>query len=528
MRGDSGFPVRIRFAKRGKVRFISHRDVARAFERAFRIEELPLAFTEGFSPRPKVSFGLALSVGHESDAEYLDVELTEPVDTDRSAERLTPALPEGMPATGAVRLIERAPALQESITEVQYRVATVDGRGQAVPADVLAAAAAGALASDELAVTRTRKGKESVDDLRPALRAIEVGHDGDVPVLDLTLVDPTPWCRGRVRCSTPSTGSQEPVAASASPSTACSELHNGSNAAARGWNRWPPTRSRPPWRRAHHERRNRCPTRRSRRRPHPRARPAAPAPLRPHHLIPHPLGPNRRRIGAPGHRIAADRRACRSPNRPNRPPNRSQVTSRVTTRPAPSTRTARPSVAAGAARAVAATAASPAPDRAPAPTAAPTPTTTSTRTTTRSPPSRHRRRDRRRDRRGRRVGRRPRLHRRRADRGLTTDDVAEVALEEAGLTPHRPGRASATPRPAPKPQIGDSRPALARQRRGRQRRGRDGRRDRRAGRPEASPSPRWPRPRSRRRRRQRRHQPPASTAPGGGRWRALTGPAAPS
>src|SRR4029077_7165483 len=98
MRGDSGFPVRIRFSKRGRVRFISHRDVARAFERAFRIEELPLAFTEGFSPRPKVSFGLALSVGHESEAEYLDVELTESVDVDALPERLTPALPEGMPA----------------------------------------------------------------------------------------------------------------------------------------------------------------------------------------------------------------------------------------------------------------------------------------------------------------------------------------------------------------------------------------------------------------------------------------------
>ena len=188
MRGDSGFPVRVRFTKHGKVRFISHRDVARAFERAFRIEQLPLAFTEGFSPRPKVSFGLALSVGHESDGEYLDVELTEPVDTASLAERLTPALPEGMPATGAVRLIERAPALQESITEVQYRVVTVDGHGQPVPEEVLDAAASGALASDEIMVTRVRKGKESVDDLRPALRSIEVGHDGDTPVLDLTLL----------------------------------------------------------------------------------------------------------------------------------------------------------------------------------------------------------------------------------------------------------------------------------------------------------------------------------------------------
>ena len=69
---DTGFPVRVRYAKRGKVRWISHRDVARAFERALRIEQLPLAFTLGFSPRPKVSFGLALSVGHESDEERGD------------------------------------------------------------------------------------------------------------------------------------------------------------------------------------------------------------------------------------------------------------------------------------------------------------------------------------------------------------------------------------------------------------------------------------------------------------------------
>jgi radical SAM-linked protein len=188
MRGDRGFPVRIRFAKHGKVRFISHRDVARAFERAFRIEQLPLAFTEGFSPRPKVSFGLALSVGHESDAEYLDLELTELVDVESLPDRLTPALPEGMPATGAARLIERAPALQESITEVQYRVATVDGHGQPVPEAVLDAAASGAMASRELPVARVRKGKESVDDIRPAIRCIEVGHDGESPVFDLALL----------------------------------------------------------------------------------------------------------------------------------------------------------------------------------------------------------------------------------------------------------------------------------------------------------------------------------------------------
>jgi radical SAM-linked protein len=187
MRGDTGFPVRVRFAKRGKVRFISHRDVARAFERAFRIEQLPLAFTEGFSPRPKVSFGLALSVGYESDAEYLDVELTEPVDVDALPDRLSRALPEGIESTGAVRLVERAPALQEAITEVQFRVAVVDGRGEPVTEERLSTAATRALASTELSVTRTRKGRESVDDIRPAIRSIELAHDAEGPVLELTL-----------------------------------------------------------------------------------------------------------------------------------------------------------------------------------------------------------------------------------------------------------------------------------------------------------------------------------------------------
>ena len=92
MRGDTGFPVRMRYAKRGPVRFIGHRDVARAFERAFRIAELPLAFSAGFSPHPKVSFGPALAVGYESDAEYLDVELAEALDDERLVRDVTGGL----------------------------------------------------------------------------------------------------------------------------------------------------------------------------------------------------------------------------------------------------------------------------------------------------------------------------------------------------------------------------------------------------------------------------------------------------
>jgi radical SAM-linked protein len=187
VRGDAGFPVRLRFAKHGKVRFISHRDVARAFERAFRIERLPLAFTQGFAPRPKVSFGLALSVGHESDAEYLDFELVEPVPLDALARRLSGSLPEGIDVTGLAALADRAPSLQDSVTAVNYRV-TVTRDGEPPRAEEVAAIVDGALARSALPVTRSRKGRQVTDDLRPIVRAMTIVDVADLgPVLDLEL-----------------------------------------------------------------------------------------------------------------------------------------------------------------------------------------------------------------------------------------------------------------------------------------------------------------------------------------------------
>ena len=67
--------IRVRFVKVGKVRWTSHRDLARVWERAIRRVALPVAYSQGFSPRPKMHFGLALSTGHESLAEYLDIDL---------------------------------------------------------------------------------------------------------------------------------------------------------------------------------------------------------------------------------------------------------------------------------------------------------------------------------------------------------------------------------------------------------------------------------------------------------------------
>ena len=67
--------LRIRSTKLGKIRFVSHRDGARLWERALRKVGLPTAHSAGYTPRPKISFGLALPTGAESIAEYVDVEL---------------------------------------------------------------------------------------------------------------------------------------------------------------------------------------------------------------------------------------------------------------------------------------------------------------------------------------------------------------------------------------------------------------------------------------------------------------------
>ena len=196
MKSTDGAPVRFRFTKRGKVRFISHRDIARAFDRAFRIEQLPLAFTEGFSPRPKVSFGLALSVGHESDAEYLDVELLDAIDADSLVAPLTAALPEGVAVTGATSLMDRAPALQEAVTAVDYRLVPYDTHDEPVPTAVLGTLLEAA-AGPELPVTQVRKGKTRVEDVKPVIRTISLAHDGPTPVLELSLSTQPRFARPR-------------------------------------------------------------------------------------------------------------------------------------------------------------------------------------------------------------------------------------------------------------------------------------------------------------------------------------------
>jgi radical SAM-linked protein len=159
--------VRIRFAKLGRVRWTSHRDVARMWERALRRARLPVAYTEGFSPRPKLSFGLALPTGCESEAEYLDVALMETVAVEEVTSTFSSLLPEGVDVVAAQVLPEGAGSLQEEVTSCRWEIDV-----PLVDPDSLSAVIARVLGAEVLPVTRERKGRPVTDDLRPSVLAL--------------------------------------------------------------------------------------------------------------------------------------------------------------------------------------------------------------------------------------------------------------------------------------------------------------------------------------------------------------------
>jgi radical SAM-linked protein len=169
--------IRVRYTKRGKVRFTSHRDMARVWERTLRRADFPIAYTEGFSPRPKLHFGLALPTTYESDGEYLDIDLADAlaVPVDSIPEILSPLLPGGVEVTAAAETDRGEMSLQQAVTSCSWWM-QVDGLSQSR----CSAAAASALAATSLPYTRERKGKMVTDDVRPQMRSIEIvgGDDG--------------------------------------------------------------------------------------------------------------------------------------------------------------------------------------------------------------------------------------------------------------------------------------------------------------------------------------------------------------
>jgi radical SAM-linked protein len=171
--------LRVRWTRHGKIRFLGHRDTARVWERTLRRVGMPVAWTEGFTPRPRVSFGLALPTGAESDGEYLEVRLHrpelvgpadgEPLRLEALPARLTEALPEGMAVTAVALTEPGGPSLQESVSSCSWWV-ELRGADRAEAEAVIRSV----MDAPELKWLRERKGRATVVDLRPAVRSLRV------------------------------------------------------------------------------------------------------------------------------------------------------------------------------------------------------------------------------------------------------------------------------------------------------------------------------------------------------------------
>lgn len=161
--------VRARYTKAGKVRYVSAIDLGRIWERALRQADLPIAYSEGFSPHPKVSFPDALPLGYASLAEYVELEFAGPFPLAPAVRELNAAFPTGIDVRDTVELADGAPRLAKwlraSVWELAYDAGAVDALDEAA-AEVLAAA--------HVPVARDRKGEVTEVDLRPALHDLRV------------------------------------------------------------------------------------------------------------------------------------------------------------------------------------------------------------------------------------------------------------------------------------------------------------------------------------------------------------------
>jgi radical SAM-linked protein len=176
--------LRVKYAKRGRARFTSHRDFGRAFERALRRAGVPMAYSSGFSPHPRISYPNASPTGAASEAEYLEIGLAAACDPDKVRAALDAALPPGLDVVEVA--LARPGALAGELTGSRWQV-DLAGLSRAR----LQAARDAFLAAEVVLVQRMTKNGMREFDARAAVVTLEVEDRR----LTMTLVHQTPLVR---------------------------------------------------------------------------------------------------------------------------------------------------------------------------------------------------------------------------------------------------------------------------------------------------------------------------------------------
>ncbi len=184
--------IRIRYAKRGRLRFTSHRDFGRAFERAVRRAAIPVAFSSGFTPHPRISYAGASPTGAASEAEYLEIGLREDLDPEQVRARLEAVLPPGLDVLEAVNA--SGGTLADRLQASRWRI-----RLPSVAVEQLAGAVQEFLSRPSVEVQRmTKKGVRTFDCREAVVSMSAVSDDGSGPecaILEVVLRHGTPSVR---------------------------------------------------------------------------------------------------------------------------------------------------------------------------------------------------------------------------------------------------------------------------------------------------------------------------------------------
>lgn len=193
--------LRLRYAKRGRLRFTSTRDFQRALERAVRRAQVPVAFSAGFHPHPRISYANAAPTGVASEAEYVELALSQRRDPESVRALLDEALPTGLDLVEVLEVVPgQSGSLADRLEASDWAVALAG-----VDRDTLERAVDAFLAADRIEVTRVLKTGPRTFDVRGPVAALWVDTPAGMPD---AATAPTPECailRVVVRHSTPAT-----------------------------------------------------------------------------------------------------------------------------------------------------------------------------------------------------------------------------------------------------------------------------------------------------------------------------------
>jgi radical SAM-linked protein len=164
--------LRVTFAIDDDVKYVGHLDMARTWERAIRRSGLPLAYSHGFNPQPRMHFAAALPLGCTGEAEVMDIYLNGAVEPDEALRQLRMALPRGIAPLHASAVSRELPALQAQVHRAHYRVEVETEEAELAFRDRLRS-----FMARDAAWRERRKGKDTVRyDLRPLV--LEITYNG--------------------------------------------------------------------------------------------------------------------------------------------------------------------------------------------------------------------------------------------------------------------------------------------------------------------------------------------------------------